>query len=108
MRLAPIRNTELRRTPLHASTYRVGTAHVSLQWARDHFGAPTDHGDGDKVTAEWHFNTPRGVAILRDYWWNGSEILSIASCGPGAARWLAAYLRTHGVRAYCGMPERFA
>jgi len=89
-------------------SYRTGTARLTLDKARQLFGPPHAHGDGDKVTCEWFFNTPRGNATLRDYWWNGSGSLSIASNGGKAALWLAAYLRReYDVRAYRGMPERF-
>ncbi len=89
-------------------SYRTGTAYLSLEQARQYLGPPHGEGDGDKVTAEWHFTTPRGRATLRDYWWNGSDRLSIASTGSGAALWLAAWLRrSYSLRAYRGMPDRF-
>jgi hypothetical protein len=109
MRKTIIKNIELApmRQDCDGGSYRTGTAYLDLAKARHHFGAAGGHGDGEKVTAEWFFNTPRGVAILRDYWWNGASVLSIASAGPHAGRWLAAYLRTLGVRAHMGMPERY-
>ena len=58
---------------------------LSLQKFAKIFGNPHDHGDEDKVTAQWYFMTPRGCFAVHDYYWNGKEELSIgARCGDGA------------------------
>lgn len=80
---------------------RYGTARLTLDDMRRLFGPPHAAGDGDKVTAVWHFSTPRGNVEVRDYWWNHVDELSI--CGQRRpAIWLAAYFRRHGFRAHLG------
>lgn len=48
----------------------------------------------EKVTKRWVFQTPRGHASIRDYWWNGKDEWSIDGHTPKAARWLIRHLRT--------------
>lgn len=93
---------------------RMGTASISLEDFAKVFGPPertTDEPDklvmpdgavvydSPKVTAEWFFDTPRGVVCVRDYWWNGPRELSIASTRWRAALWVAAFLRRKGIEA---------
>lgn len=75
------------------------------------FGDPHELGDGDKVTAEWYFQTPRGLVSVYDYWWNAKDELSIGVRNTtegnpfgnaNAARWLARFLRELGIRASVG------
>jgi len=91
--------------------YRVGSViGLTLQQFAAKFGNPHDHGDGDKVHAEWYFMTPRGLVDVYDYWWNPKNVLSIGlrNCKNGidgninAARWLARYLREMGIKAGLG------
>ena len=56
-----------------------------------------------KVTVEWCFDTPRGPVIVRDYWWNGPDELSLEANNNRAARWAVYYLRTLGIVAHRGM-----
>lgn len=52
-----------------------------------------------KVTVRWYFNTPRGPAEVRDYWWNAPNEWSICAQNKKAALWLANYLRSRGIQA---------
>ena len=77
---------------------RCGTAVASLTDLQSALGEPTYVGSyDDKVKMGWVFNTPRGPAEVRDYWWNGPREASIAAQSFKAARWLAAHLRTLGI-----------
>ena len=78
---------------------RRGTVLISLDTMRELFGPEQSDGDGDKVTACWTFNTPRGFIEVRDYWWNGREECSIAGTSYRAAMWIAAYFRARGYKA---------
>ncbi len=55
--------------------------------------------DTPKVTLTWIFQTPRGPAEIRDYWWNAATEWTIAAQNHKAALWLAKYLRSLGLRA---------
>lgn len=50
--------------------------------------------DDQKVTVEWCFDTPRGPVIVRDYWWNGENELSIQAGNKRENNWIKYYLRT--------------
>ena len=79
---------------------RSGTARGTLALLRETFGEPTYNASADgKVKAGWIFTTPRGLAEVRDYWWNGPDELSLACAGRKPALWLACYLRAHGIPA---------
>lgn len=83
---------------------RCGTCLATLAQLDAALGEPTYIGSADnKVTRGWIFKTPRGLAEVRDYWWNGAAEQSIAAQSFAAARWLAAHLRTLGFRAASGM-----
>ena len=84
--------------------FRQGTAQIERDAIFALLGPPTydwrehDHTDG-KVTLVWEFNTPKGYAELRDYWWNAKNEWSIAASNRKAALYLAKHLRTLGVPA---------
>ena len=78
---------------------RKGTAICTLYELEELFGQCHTEGDMEKVTKEWHFETPRGRATIRDYWWNASTEQSIASSDWRACRWLIAFLRRHKITA---------
>lgn len=88
---------------------RSGTVRLTLQQMQKVCGPPHttySRGNSDgKVTAIWYFDTPRGPAEVRDYWWNRDDELSIATplWKPRATSWLAAYFRAMGIVAHCGM-----
>jgi hypothetical protein len=86
----------------HCPGGRQGTALCALDFLTDHFGSPNiavgdyrDYSDA-KVTRQWIFNTPRGLAEIRDYWWNAEYEWSIAAEDRRAAMWLCRMLRRHG------------
>jgi len=56
--------------------------------------------DDQKVTVEWCFDTPRGPVIVRDYWWNGENEMSIAASNNRSARWVKYYLKSRNIKAY--------
>lgn len=60
------------------------------------FGLPAKV-DDDKVTKKWLFLTPKGMAEVRDYWWNASNEWSIAGDGKMAVIWLIGYLNRKGL-----------
>lgn len=79
---------------------RAGTAYATREelitkLGRESFG-PSDDG---KVTIGWVFNTPRGAAEIRDYWWNKPGEWSLAAGDRRAALWLASYLRGLDIKA---------
>lgn len=79
---------------------RAGTCMATLADLRRAFGAPTYAGSDDgKVTAGWIFDTPRGPAEVRDYWWNAPDEMSIGAGSRKAAMWLARLLRRAGLPA---------
>lgn len=86
---------------------RVGTATASRAVLRHLLGTPTydNPSSDDKVTIGWVFNTPRGPAEVRDYWWNAPTEWSIAAANRRAGLWLAKYLRTLGISASCRKPR---
>lgn len=78
---------------------RTGTVYVTKEKLMELFGSPTVIFEpGDKVTFIYQFDTPRGPAHVRDYWWNGPEEHSIASSGPKANLWVKSFLRNHGLK----------
>jgi len=104
---------------------RTGTAIATLDQLKDLLGEPSytcgpelvgrnpltgeNVYDSPKVTTAWIFKTPRGLAEVRDYWWNRKNEQSIACAGalpnaggPKASLWLAAYLRGLGIKAAVG------
>ena len=97
----------------HKSRYcgggRCGTIRgLTLQQFAAKFGNPHDTGDGDKVHAEWYFQTPRGLVSVYDYWWNPKDQLSIGLRNTTknnpfgnsrASLWLARYMRDLGIDA---------
>lgn len=84
--------------------HRIGTAIANLDAICAALGDPTNDwrndtdGDG-KVTLAWVFQTPRGRAELRDYWWNAKDEWSIAAQDRKSAMWLARFLRRMGIDA---------
>lgn len=60
------------------------------------FGAYRKYPGGHKVTVTWTFETPRGLAELRDYWWNGAQEWTIAAASRKPAMYLARELRRSG------------
>jgi hypothetical protein len=80
---------------------RAGTAVATKAALLDKLGAPTysTPSADEKVTIGWVFNTPRGPAEVRDYWWNGATEWSIAAPSRRAAMWLCRYLRRMGIPA---------
>lgn len=76
---------------------RLGTAVATRAQVEALFGEShiTPGGSYDKVRFGWYIKTPRGVACLRDYWWNLPNELTIAG-PPRACMWVAAYLRSRG------------
>lgn len=78
---------------------RAGTATVTLDALRSILGAPHYASQNGKVTAGWVFYTPRGIAEVRDYWWNGPNEQSIGADNRRAAMWLCRYLRQLGIPA---------
>lgn len=91
---------------------RVGTVRATKAELIAELGDPVlvDTADG-KVNYRWVFDTPRGLAEIRDYWWNQANEHTIAAdCYPGApgkhdraGLWLARYLRQRGMKAGRGM-----
>lgn len=72
---------------------RVGTVQASLSDLIAVLGEPTVPKSMDgKVTKVWVFDTPRGPAALRDYWWNAPNEWSIGAVDHRAARWLRRYI----------------
>lgn len=75
---------------------------VELLGVPHNFGTYRDYenGTGDsKVTVTWTVQTPRGLAELRDYWWNAETEWSIAAKSRKAAMYLARMLRSAGIPA---------
>jgi hypothetical protein len=74
----------------------VGASRMATVFADEHtlrtlFGMPVHPQPEDvdsRVTKIWTFETPRGLANLRDYWWNRSDEWSVAARDRRAARWL--------------------
>ena len=90
-------------------SYRIGTAFESLESFARKFGDPheADYSEtgldgAGKVHAIWDIDTPRGLAHIRDYWWNAQDQLSIAAADSRAFLWVKNWLRIHGVRAEGG------
>lgn len=94
----------LAKAPIAPGGHRLGTALIERDKIFALLGKPThdwrgqEHDDG-KVTIVWVFQTPRGQAELRDYWWNGQNEWSIAAQNIHAARFLAKHLRAIGAPA---------
>src|SRR5688572_19783565 len=98
---------------------RVGTiAGLTLDDFAARFGAPherapdgmgrafqTDDFYDGKVTALWHFVTPRGVVEVGDYWWNRPDELSVRAADLRAMRWFGRWARVHGL-SYTGVGPR--
>jgi hypothetical protein len=91
---------------------RVGTLEMSPSDFCRKFGNPhvlrdvniLTHGkaktyEDQKVSVEWCFDTPRGTAIVRDYWWNGPNEMSIQANNRKATLWIKYYLRSQGLTA---------
>ena len=98
---------------------RVGTiTGLTLQDFARRFGDPhevspnglgvecDDFQDG-KITASWHFVTPRGIVEVGDYWWNKKDELSVRAGNLKALRWFARWARDRGM-AYTGWGPRWA
>lgn len=91
---------------------RCGTIRMSLEALADKIGepceaAPREHwrdyeqpllGDG-KVSAIWHFATPRGPVEVSDYWWNPANELSIRAADIRAMRWFLRWCKANGLEA---------
>jgi hypothetical protein len=95
-------------TTEHGDGYRQGTCVADRAKLIAVLGKPTGKGDGDKVTMEWHINTPRGIVALRDYWWNAKDEWSIGTASHKACLWAINYLRSLGFVAYFGHRKRLA
>lgn len=80
-------------------SHRVGTAICTLYELEELFGQCHTEGDFEKVTKEWHFETPRGRVTIRDYWWNRPTEQSIAAKDWKAGLWFMAYLRRFKIAA---------
>jgi hypothetical protein len=93
---------------------RRGTVHISANDFYKRFGNPhqlaneniLEHTkdvayDDNKVTAIWCFDTPRGVGIVRDYWWNGDNEMSLQANNRKVTLWLAKYLKALGIQTTC-------
>ena len=88
---------------------RAGTLRgLTVQQFERAFGPRHCSGDGNNVTAQWFFNTPRGLVAVTDYWWNQRDELSISLRNGDrdnpfgdirAARWLARFFRELGLNA---------
>lgn len=83
---------------------RTGTAYATLDVLKRALGdpsfssrSPRYYADGDRFTIGWMLETPRGYALLRDWWANGPEEWSLSAASPRAALWLAGYLRSLGI-----------
>jgi len=88
-----------------AKSGRFGTAFLTLEAMGRKFGDPhvqdfsEDGVDGaGKVHAIWTIDTPRGIAEVRDYWWNPKDQLSIGADNKWAFLWAKNWLRCMGVR----------
>jgi hypothetical protein len=76
---------------------RFGYPHEAVPVAEwRHYDLPLLDGAG-KVSARWHFETPRGLVEVSDYWWNPSDELSVRAVDNRALRWFLRYLRGRGV-----------
>lgn len=80
---------------------RLATVNASREQLAAAIGAPSWQGNSDdgKVTIQWAFRTPHGVAEVRDYWWNAPGEWSIGADNPASARALIAHLRSLGLDA---------
>jgi hypothetical protein len=68
---------------------RSGTCLADEADLRRVFGTPVNPCDADgKVTKCWRFNTPRGTADLRDYWWNQPGEWSLSCKDQKSLIWL--------------------
>ena len=89
--------------PVGPGGSRIGTAIIERPDIFSILGTPTHDWRAEpmdeKVTLCWVFQTPRGPAEVRDYWWNASNEWSIAAQRPSAARFLAKHLRSLGIAA---------
>lgn len=91
---------------LEAFARKVGDPHNAVprkDW-RNYNGSDLLDGAG-KVSAEWHFNTPRGLIEVSDYWWNGVNELSIRAADRRAMRWFLRWCRIQGIEAMWGTPR---
>ena len=93
------------------NNHRIGTAKVHKSDLYRILGQPVKENwskeglDGaDKVHAIWEFTTPRGMATVKDYWWNGDDEWSISANSRKAGMWLASHLRNLGISATCRTP----
>lgn len=83
---------------------RSGSVYATVEDTTTRLGAPTvQYGVNavcfdDKVTVEWHFDTPRGPAVLHDFWWNHRGVLSLRG-NPKAVQWLRFWLNHHNIKA---------
>ncbi len=90
------------KSPAQVAGSRLGTAIIAPDAIVALLGPPTYDWRSDeeaKVTLCWIFDTPRGPAEVRDYWWNTKGEWSIAAATIGAARFMAKHLRSLGVPA---------
>jgi len=85
---------------------RTGTAYASLDVLKHALGEPSFatgfpryYADGDRMTIGWILETPRGFALIRDWWWNEPKEWTLSASSPRAALWLAGFLRSLGIRA---------
>lgn len=81
---------------------RIGTASATREQLLAILGEPSFVHElliDSKVTIQWVYKTPRGLAEIRDYWWNAPTEWSLAAVNGKAALWLARSLRRAGIKA---------
>ena len=109
MEKAFINNVNIVSGPVSVPGHRIGTAFMTYDKAIELFGPPNqedlsnDGLDGcGKVHFSWAIKTPRGMAEIRDYWWNPNDQQSIAASNANAYWWIRGWLKLKGIKAECG------
>ena len=77
---------------------RDGTCIASRASIVDQFGTPNFLGICDKVKEGWAVSTPHGMAVLRDYYWNGKQAWTLAAQNKDAYEDFCALLVYLGFR----------
>lgn len=86
------------RLTLEQFAKRIGDPHEAApqeQW-RKYKTHGLIHGDG-KISALWHFETPRGPVEVSDYWWNAKDELSVRAPDVRAVRWFRRWCKEHDI-----------
>lgn len=74
---------------------RAGTVIADEQRLVRLFGKPQPVNSPDeKVTKRWVFQTPKGFASIRDYWWNSKDEWSVDGESKKAAQYLRRFFKT--------------